>query len=276
MSSAEMHIFVKNFSLIVGDLIDKEDSVWEMFLLLHDICEIVSLRTVNIHYANLIKHLIANHHILYMNHCGDLKPKHHFLTHYADMMLKFGPLYQISSIRFEAKHKNFKSNAHVVKTRINISYTLALKNQLAQCERLILKKGFERRISYGNSRYVLLKELFFNFTIQDNYSIPLTNNVHLYTWVEINGIKYKPGLAVFIKYTHFFLVFGKLRYIVTDEGSNIYFICTLMNTVLYNDHLRAYEIKCTNIEHLVKYENLTDISTLFLNYCSEGKMYIKI
>lgn len=35
----------------------------------------------------------------------DLKPKFHLLTHYPELFKKFGPLTQIWTMRFEAKHR---------------------------------------------------------------------------------------------------------------------------------------------------------------------------
>ena len=37
-----------------------------------------------------------------------LKPKHNFLKHYPRLIMEFGPLIQLWSLRFESKHSYFK------------------------------------------------------------------------------------------------------------------------------------------------------------------------
>lgn len=56
---------------------------------------------------------------------SSLKPKHHFLLHYANIVTKIGPLMYLSCMRFEAKHKEFKKNATNVQSRRNLPLTLA-------------------------------------------------------------------------------------------------------------------------------------------------------
>lgn len=36
--------------------------------------------------------------------CVNLRPKHHYLLHYADLSLQFGPLIQTWTMHFESKH----------------------------------------------------------------------------------------------------------------------------------------------------------------------------
>lgn len=55
----------------------------------------------------------------------------------------------MSSIRFEAKHKQLKETAKSVSSRTNSAYTLALKHQLQLNYRFILGKGFEKRLEWG-------------------------------------------------------------------------------------------------------------------------------
>ena len=56
-----------------------------------------------------------------------LKPKHHFLLHYPRIMKLMGPLGNISSMRYEAKHSQGKTVAKVSRNRVNVCRTIALK-----------------------------------------------------------------------------------------------------------------------------------------------------
>lgn len=61
-----------------------------MFLVLIEI--INSIRVVSLEDAELLKVLIAEHHAMYIELCGPLKPKHHFMVHYPTLLTKVGPL----------------------------------------------------------------------------------------------------------------------------------------------------------------------------------------
>lgn len=89
--------------------------------------------------SDYLEILIEEHHNLYINLFGDLKPKHHFLVHYPNLMRKIGPLKYVSSMRYEARHRQLKINASVVKSRVNMPVTLSIKNQLS----------FYHRVSYN-------------------------------------------------------------------------------------------------------------------------------
>lgn len=53
---------------------------------------------------------IAYHNYKYVELFNDtLKPKHDLLTHYCNIIRKFGPLKFLWSYRFESKHKQLKS-----------------------------------------------------------------------------------------------------------------------------------------------------------------------
>jgi len=96
---------------------------------------------------SLLRKLISEHHKLYINLFDDtLKPKHHLLLHYPRIMQQRGPLKQMSSIRFEAKHKELKQTANAITSRKNPAYTLAVKHQLQLNYRFILNRGFENRL----------------------------------------------------------------------------------------------------------------------------------
>uniref|UniRef100_A0A8C1MVV7 Uncharacterized protein n=1 Tax=Cyprinus carpio TaxID=7962 RepID=A0A8C1MVV7_CYPCA len=61
-----------------------------------------------------------------------LKPKHHYLLHYPDLILKFGPLIRLWTLRFESKHSYFKECARKLHNFLHLSKTLAERHQLLQ------------------------------------------------------------------------------------------------------------------------------------------------
>lgn len=136
-----------------------------------------------------------------------------------------GPLKYLSCMRFEAKHKEIKQNAKVVTSRRNPSYTLTLKHQLKLTYRFIKNKGFENRFSVG----VVLKD---KLTQLDNYnnfknalSEDINENYFPVSWLNINGIVYKPGMIIEVDTDGIFRFFGHIQYImILNNDQHIYYI----------------------------------------------------
>ncbi|KAF4528642.1 hypothetical protein B566_EDAN017265 [Ephemera danica] len=59
-----------------------------------------------------------------------LKCKHHYIRHYAQLTLRFGPLIKHFTLRYESKHKMFKKIAKNCNNFIQVTKTFALKHQL--------------------------------------------------------------------------------------------------------------------------------------------------
>jgi len=61
-----------------------------------------------------------------------LRPKHHYLIHYASLTRKFGPLMHLWTMRFESKHSYFKRCIRYSQNFKNVCATLAERHQLLQ------------------------------------------------------------------------------------------------------------------------------------------------
>lgn len=129
MSASELWCFAKYLGLIIGDLVPKDSEIWELYIILNKILNIVTAESIGPDCHIILKSLIDEHHQLYMKVMDtNLKPKHHHLLHYPMVMKKVGPLINIWSMRYEAKHREFKTAAQAITSRKNICYTLFLKN----------------------------------------------------------------------------------------------------------------------------------------------------
>lgn len=81
-------------------------------------------------------------------------PKSYNFVHYGTIFQFSGSIRNLSTIRFEAKHKNKKKEANATTSTKNITHSLYLKEQLNLCYRLMTHKGLESNNSYGNNEYV--------------------------------------------------------------------------------------------------------------------------
>lgn len=70
-----------------------------------------------------LKQLISQHNRMYVALFNDnLKPKHHFLTHYPTVIQYSGPPKNYWCFRFEGKHKELKMYARSTCSRKNITW----------------------------------------------------------------------------------------------------------------------------------------------------------
>ena len=159
-------------------------------------------------------------------------------------MTRVGPLNNISSMRFEAKHRNFKKNANVVNSRINITFTLAKKNQLQLCERFVSKRGFSETFIFGPCLE----------TTDASY-------VH-YLWIEINGIKYLANHTILLTSVDEPLPeFDLISSIYCYKGIKVIFTLKKLFTIGYHSHIDAYQITESSVRDSfnIDFNSLIDI-----------------
>lgn len=119
-------------------------------MLLPLICQIAYLSVV-------IEEHIETRKVAFPNH--PLKPKHHYLCHYPELTVRFGPLIRLWTLRFESKHSYFKQCARKLHNFKNLSATLAERHQLLQAylnagspfpENVVAEKGMEFHVTDYN------------------------------------------------------------------------------------------------------------------------------
>ena len=141
LSASEMRCFVQNLPLIIGHRVPQDDELWHVILKPREIMKIVFAPHFQIEICGYLKTLIAEYLQTLIQLGMKLRPKHHLLTHYPAIMLEKGPLGRLSSMRYESKHRVNKVIASTTTSRVNICKTIAIKNQLIFCQRLVADKG---------------------------------------------------------------------------------------------------------------------------------------
>ena len=129
--------FIRYLPLLIGDKVDSSDDVWIAVIKLREITELVTAP------------LLSNGQVEYLHSCTEeyllerarlfpdtsLRPKHHYLLHYAELIRQFGPLIWVWTLRFESKHKFFKYVISSSQNFINVSKTLSTRHQMLQASR---------------------------------------------------------------------------------------------------------------------------------------------
>ncbi|KAK3931672.1 Digeranylgeranylglycerophospholipid reductase [Frankliniella fusca] len=243
MSGSEMHNFTLIFAMLVGDLINVADKVWQYYILLRKIVHFVYAPEVQTESIDSFDHLIASHHRLYKRLFKDtLKPKYHNLVHYARIMKQSGPLSYLSTFRYEARHKPIKEAAAATASRRDSAYTLALKDQLALCYRLSGNQGLTNNLQAGPS-FILSAEEQSDLCLPEKYG-----DVMEIAWVEFKGTRYHPNMCIChsIDESDGLPQFGRVEKILCDDKLQVLLYYRNFTTLFLEYNLFAYAVQEEN------------------------------
>lgn len=117
--------------------------------------------------------------------------KHHLLTHYPNCIRRSGPVKHGWMMRYEAKHKNFTDHAHNLNNFMNITKSLALRNQELSCKRLIFEPKIEP--SKQNKPFSQCKDLAKYHHLFVGVNLDTVSKLN---FLHYNSIQYRSGLMV--------------------------------------------------------------------------------
>jgi hypothetical protein len=133
--SVALHLRI--MPLIVFQLIgDQEDSLIDLMLLIHEINEIMFSEVFSlgdiVHFQSLLVEFFETRKACaqrYPQIFVRLSPKAHFITHYPEQIIRYGPLTCVWTARYEGKHRDFVGFSETSKNSINITKTVTIKHQ---------------------------------------------------------------------------------------------------------------------------------------------------
>ncbi|XP_036146073.1 uncharacterized protein LOC118646711 [Monomorium pharaonis] len=256
-SASEMSNFLLLFPFLVGEDVPHDD-VWQYFLSLRKIHDIVNAKYLQKECAELLEVLVAEHNEKYMSlFCDNLKCKHHNLTHYKTVMKKSGPLSHLSVMRFESKNRLLKLAANATCSRKNITHTLIVKEQLNLCHRFLSNTILCENQKMGPIVFIGPIFLIDEYQlIKSSLSPTFTGKCMETTWVQHRGIIYKPNLCVVIDILDDLPQFGIIQKILCNESDDLCLVCQNMYTIGFNENLHGFEVQdavgltAVNISHL--------------------------
>lgn len=179
----------------------------------------------------------------------DLLPKHHFLTHYANMIREMGPILHLSSMKYETKHATFTKWAKRTRNFINPNFSLATRHQEYLLQMM-------RKSTYYSTEREIGQLISVNMSFLRNHSdmilkvIGVSDNLSECKWLEVDGIYYKNGL--FLRYLNKFLLIEKILY----TNNEIYYFCVEFVKDCYNDFLNSFKIKSTEQYQIINFSDL--------------------
>lgn len=144
----------------------------------------------------------------------NIQPKHHLLCHYAELIIHFGVLIRLWTLRFESRHVFFKKAAKAANNLINITTTLANKYVL--------------NFAYKMSNNLVSSDVIFNSkhvcTLNLDELVPPVRNLvrleptfnRILKTVTLCGIEYAPKLWVIIGIKGKDLIVGEITLILSN------------------------------------------------------------
>ncbi|CAG9782115.1 unnamed protein product [Diatraea saccharalis] len=279
-SASEMLTLLRYFGLLVGESVPRENEIWDLYLKLRIVLEIILSSAFARGTGELLQTAVKDLNTLYLSLTKDsLKPKFHNLIHYHTALEKYGPIVSLWCMRFEAKHRVFKMASNVSCNRKNITLSLTTKHQLQLNELFLtgklpdtLRTGPAVRVSYNDSD---IKQLILS-TMQLCDDRPL---VHV-TWATVSSTRYVKGtILIYDTNTNDSLPeFLRVNNVYLYDSNDLIFVGTLMQTLRFDDHFFAYEVgeTETNQNVIKRYKSLVSPIPCNINVLNNGKKYITV
>lgn len=256
--------FLRLYPLIIGDKIKNiEDPVWYCLLNLSEIVEIIFAPEVHVSWVPYLQ-LLINEYLFSRAALfpqQNLLPKHHFLTHYPKLILEFGPLLRVWTLRFESKHCFFKQFMRLLRNFKNVTLSLTEKHELFQA---LQRRGAGlRNLQKAKNEKPLLVNLF-PLQMQELFAQQnLDSTAMECSQIVVKGTIYRKGNVVILakEPSSDTPAFGKICIIIKNCSEKIYFVLEILN-VIFNPQLRVYVLgsailsACVCIEELLSYEPL--------------------
>jgi len=256
---AENLTLIHLLPFMIGDKIPLGDLAWNVLMELKDIVDLVFSPQFTDETIDFLQFKIVSHRQQLKHAFPHFKPtpKLHFLDHYPALIRKFGPLVDVCTLRFEAKHSELKHVAKRAHNMKNILKTLATRHQFVQAYHLSDSSFFKPKIQIASDGSAPVYSLPSNvqselFRVVGHHvgAVPSAKSVTL------KGLVYKCGLFVSYGSTSGLPDFAVIEDIFI-VNSDVYF---LLRTGLchFHEHYRAYEVDVGDTFHLAHCYSLSD------------------
>jgi hypothetical protein len=247
-SATQRWLLAVNLPLMIGAKVKRGDIVWACFGNLLKICRIVfSECATNLDIMNLscfIFEFLTGYKECFKR---KLTYKMHNIVHYPRFIQEYGPLGSIWTMRFEAKHAQFKSIHRRTRNLKNAPFTLAYRHQQWMANRYNMCNGSLLAFNITSSPKKFsctLANLFYGGQVAALLGLDtLSNSVNLVPWVKIGSTYFKENESVLLctLQSDITAQFGLLVRIICD-GDRYVFVCKLYRTKKFDSHLQSFRV----------------------------------
>lgn len=276
LSASEMLTFVRYFGLLIGEYVPFDEQHWILYTTLRKIIDLVMCQKVTCHTGDLLKCLVGELNEMYLALTNEyLKPKFHFLTHYPSFMIKYGPIVNFWSMRYEAKHRLSKIAARASFNRRNITLTLANKHQM-QLNEVFLKGHLNNIISVGPDRNMSIE---MHTDIITALNLSADEPLRRIAWVKVKGTEYKSHTILTEDIDDLGgATFMVIRNIYMYSEERVIFECAMFNTLEFDDHFNSFEVAVPdNVKKkIIFYDSLACHVPNNITILSSGQKFITL
>lgn len=250
LKAAQAWCLIRHTPLIFKSVFESNNNkelknVCQLVVLLNKIMNIIFAPKITEAMIKTLETLVKEHHQLYLlvNPGKGLKPKHHFMIHYANIIRIMGPLILLWCMRFEGKHLPFKKLAQCTQNFVNICKTFAFRHQEAfyfneqsfQIETTNLSFAKDVKTDY-------IKHLLTPGFPEDEITFLTkitTTEIFKKGYFVCSGVNEKTGLLIFNEIKEIFLF-----------KNEVYLILSLFDTKSFDIILNAFNILKRDTEAL--------------------------
>lgn len=271
-TASEMWTFLRLLPFLIGRSVPVGNENWINFISFLDLLDRLSAPRFSEHDLVVMKQLIVDFFQVYLELYPDenLKPKAQFLTHYPDMIRKYGPL--MKTLRFESKNGQLKDFIKNTKNYKHICQTLASKHQmlmyLSYKNDFLLEDREGRAIYTSEKAFKDLSEYDKNLLIT---SCGIKDDQSTFSQAKaiyVDGQRYTSGESVLLSFTDDEYNFGMIEKVLLIHGL-VYLYCNILETEFYEHHLHAYQVNPTGKKVILKIKDLLDYHPLAIYEMSD-------
>lgn len=257
--------------LMIGHLVSEGDGGWTVLMDLKEVVEIVICPVFTDESIQYLQSNILDHRNMLQEVSPDfkLRPKHHYIEHYHDLIRCFGPLVHLWTMRFEAKHRFFKCVVHDMQNFKNVLKTLANRHQHMVAFHLSGPSFFKPHQQTSNVCSVMVSAL---PDVAKAYVEQVTDSRMIYSTSKVNvdGMDYAVGMFVSVGQEGGLPQFCKIEQILLVN--NFVVLLSRQHKSFYVEHLRSYELLPQSLT-LNTLSDLNDTSPLFA-YNTDGRLLL--
>ena len=272
-TSSSLRILSRVVTIVLDDVLVKSQTMG-ILLKLQEVAELVTApRLTHYEVYNILEPTIFEFLDLRVSSIEDLsfsrpRPKHHYLSHYGEAYVEYGPLIGVWGMRMESKHTYMKSVIRTAKNFINPSKTCASRHQLAQ-------------VSYAYEGLFPVNPIEMPDDTLSVFQVPITNkddcqrkflsvldqNASYPAKLFILGTLYQPGMILILGKPSFGeLLVGLLKAMSVNGGEVTFccssFECTLSNLGYYISRKKVSDFVLLSGRELWDYHPLHRMGTL--------------
>jgi hypothetical protein len=233
---------LKLLPLFIGSRVNTSDPVWQLTLLLREVVELICAPEISLTQVAYLRVKLEDYLEQRVELFPDkpVKPKHHYMAHYPRLILQFGPLIRVWTLRFESKHSYFKKCARYSQNFINICHTFAERHQLLQA---YLNNGSLFGVSANVENAITFNVDLYNDSIKNAFCShhALTEEVVTSSVALVDGIQYRKDFFVVLDCKQSNLTLGQIIMVFQHKDNTV---CILVKNVpaQYHSEMGYYKI----------------------------------